>query len=87
MPYRMAHMTNGNNPSRGNRPIRAGFNGAAIAVLAAVAIAILITVAFVVAKGKRMKIRHKGGMALVSIQADAGAEAPLASRAACEHPI
>jgi len=73
MPYRMTHMTNGNNPSRGNRPIRTNFNGVVIAILAAVAVAILITIGFVIAKGKRMKIRHKSGEALVSAPVNAGA--------------
>lgn len=62
----MAHMTNGNNPSRGNRPIRANFNGVVIAILAAVAIAMLLTIAFVIFKGKRMKVMHKSEAAHVS---------------------
>ncbi len=62
----MAHMTNGNNPSRGNRPIRASFNGIVIAILAAVAVAILLTVAFVMFKGKKMKVMHKSEAAQIS---------------------
>jgi uncharacterized protein YpmB len=62
----MAHMTNGNNPSRGNRPIRANFNGIVIGILVAVAIAILLTIAFVMVKGKKMKVMHKSDAAQVS---------------------
>ncbi|OJV40976.1 MAG: hypothetical protein BGO25_14440 [Acidobacteriales bacterium 59-55] len=61
----MAHMTNGNNPSRGNRPIRASFNGIVIAILAAVAVAMLLTIAFVMFKGKKMKVMHKSEAAQV----------------------
>jgi hypothetical protein len=69
----MAHMTNGNNPSRGNRPIRANFNGIVIAILAAVAIAILLTIAFVMVKGKKMKVMHKSEAAQISNSIYAGA--------------
>lgn len=61
----MTHMTNGNNPSRGNRPIRANFNGIVIAILVAVAIAILVIIAFVMIKGKKMKVMHKNEAAQV----------------------
>lgn len=58
-------MTNGNNPSRGNRPIRASFNGIVIAILVVVAVAMLLTLAFVMFKGKKMKVMHKSEAARV----------------------